>query len=109
MYRLESDANAATSVVLGVLDTSSAESLMSTARWVVQQGEKGPAGAGHRASLSCLYSWLCEDQGQWQGTPVLGDWVMSFIKALEVKHPTSVIRIFQMAAIQTSFISFAIS
>ncbi|XP_026727872.1 ubiquitin carboxyl-terminal hydrolase 35-like [Trichoplusia ni] len=75
----QSDACPATSVVLIVLDCSDTEGTLSAARWLVQQGDNGPAGAGLRASLSCLYCWLYE----WHGTPALGDWVMAFIKALE--------------------------
>lgn len=67
-------------MVLIVLDSSDAEGNLSAARWLVQQGDNGPAGAGLRASLSCLYNWLYE----WHGTPALGDWVLAFIKALEV-------------------------
>lgn len=80
MYGVESDACPATSVVLIVLDCSDTEGTLSAARWLVQQGDNGPAGAGLRASLSCLYCWLYD----WHGTPALGDWVMAFIKALEV-------------------------
>ncbi|PZC79742.1 hypothetical protein B5X24_HaOG215833 [Helicoverpa armigera] len=76
---LESDACPATSVVLIVLDSSDTEGNLSAARWLVQQGDNGPAGAGLRASLSCLYCWLHE----WHLTPALGDWVFAFIKALE--------------------------
>lgn len=75
----QSDACPATSVVLIVLDCSDTEGNLSAARWLVQQGDNGPAGAGLRASLSCLYCWLYE----WHGTPALGDWVLAFIKALE--------------------------
>lgn len=78
----ESDACPAASVVLIVLDCSDAEGNLSAARWLVQQGDNGPAGAGLRASLSCLYCWLHE----WHGTPALGDWVLAFIKALEVRE-----------------------
>ncbi|XP_075990534.1 deubiquitinating apoptotic inhibitor isoform X2 [Anticarsia gemmatalis] len=75
----QSDACPATSVVLVVLDSSDTEATLGAARWLVQQGDNGPAGAGLRASLSCLYIWLYE----WHGTPALGDWVIAFIKALE--------------------------
>ncbi|KAM3968750.1 deubiquitinating apoptotic inhibitor [Aphomia sociella] len=75
----QSDACPATSVVLIVLDGSDSEATLSAARWLVQQGENGPAGAGLRASLSCLYRWMYE----WHGTPALGDWVLAYIKALE--------------------------
>ncbi|XP_049705819.1 ubiquitin carboxyl-terminal hydrolase 35 isoform X2 [Helicoverpa armigera] len=75
----QSDACPATSVVLIVLDSSDTEGNLSAARWLVQQGDNGPAGAGLRASLSCLYCWLHE----WHLTPALGDWVFAFIKALE--------------------------
>lgn len=80
LYCAESDACPATSVVLVVLDISDTEGTLSAARWLVQQGDNGPAGAGLRASLSCLYIWLYE----WHGTPALGDWVIAYIKALEV-------------------------
>lgn len=80
----ESDACPATSVVLIVLDGSDPEATLAAARWLVQQGENGPAGAGLRASLSCLYRWMYE----WHGTPALGDWVTAFIKALEVCSQT---------------------
>ncbi|XP_059045904.1 ubiquitin carboxyl-terminal hydrolase 35 [Achroia grisella] len=75
----QSDACPATSVVLIVLDESDNEATLSAARWLVQQGENGPAGAGLRASLSCLYRWMYE----WHGTPALGDWILAFVKALE--------------------------
>lgn len=75
---VESNACAATSVVLVVLNSES-EVAQSTARWLVQQGE-GPGSAGLRASLSCLYSWLCTCTI----THGLGDWIMALIKALEV-------------------------
>lgn len=75
----QSDACPATSVVLIVLDGSNSEATLSAARWLVQQGQNGPAGAGLRASLSCLYRWMYE----WHGTPALGDWVLAYIKALE--------------------------
>lgn len=75
----QSDASPAASVVLIVLDSSDAEATLGAARWLVQQEDNGPAGAGLRASLSCLYIWLSE----WHGTPSLGDWVIAFIKALE--------------------------
>ncbi|CAK1588225.1 unnamed protein product [Parnassius mnemosyne] len=75
----ESNACPATSVVLIVLDGSESEATLSAARWLVQQGENGPGGAGLRASLSCLYRWIYE----WHGTPALGDWLIAYIKALE--------------------------
>ncbi|XP_013189447.1 ubiquitin carboxyl-terminal hydrolase 35 [Amyelois transitella] len=75
----QSDASPATSIVLVVLDWSDQDATLSAARWLVQQEENGPAGAGLRASLSCLYRWLYE----WHATPTLGDWVMAYIKALE--------------------------
>lgn len=68
-----------TSVVLVVLDGLDDAATMSNARWLVQQGESGPDGAGLRAALSVLYCWM----HSWQGTPLLGDWVMAYIKALE--------------------------
>ncbi|XP_038216349.1 ubiquitin carboxyl-terminal hydrolase 35 [Zerene cesonia] len=74
----QSDACPATSVVLIVIDESEAEAGLSSARWLVQQ-ESGPAGAGLRSALSCLYRWLAE----WHGTPTLGSWIICFIKALE--------------------------
>ncbi|CAH0401940.1 unnamed protein product [Chilo suppressalis] len=75
----QSDACPATSVVLIVLDNSDQEATLAAARWLVQQGDNGPAGAGLRASLSCLYRWMYE----WNGTPALGEWVLAYIKALE--------------------------
>ncbi|KAJ2954428.1 hypothetical protein O0L34_g2697 [Tuta absoluta] len=75
----QSDACPATSVILIVLDETDNEARLASARWLVQQGENGPAGAGLRASLSCLYRWMYE----WHGTPSLGDWVIAYIKALE--------------------------
>lgn len=72
-------------MVLIVLDSSDHEATLSAARWLVQQGDNGPAGAGLRASLSCLYRWMYE----WHGTPALGDWVLAYIKALEVRSVIS--------------------
>ncbi|XP_053623793.1 ubiquitin carboxyl-terminal hydrolase 35 [Plodia interpunctella] len=74
----QSDASPLTSIVLVVLDSTDQEATLNVARWLVQR-ENGPAGAGLRASLSCLYRWLYE----WHGTPTLGEWVMAYIKALE--------------------------
>ncbi|XP_045458418.1 ubiquitin carboxyl-terminal hydrolase 35-like [Melitaea cinxia] len=75
----QSDACPATAAVLIVIDESDEENALSAARWLVQQRENGPAGAGHRAALSCLYRWLYE----WHGTPALGNWLVAYIKALE--------------------------
>ncbi|XP_073952579.1 deubiquitinating apoptotic inhibitor [Choristoneura fumiferana] len=75
----QSDACPATSIVLIVLEGNNDEETLSAARWLVQQADNGPAGAGLRASLSCLYRWIYE----WHYTPSLGDWVMAYIKALE--------------------------
>lgn len=75
----QSDARPAVSVVLIVLDGTDMEGILAAARWLVQQEENGPAGAGLRASLTCFYTWLYE----WHGTPTLGNWVIAFIKALE--------------------------
>ena len=65
-----------------VIDETDEESALSAARWLVQQRENGPAGAGSRAALSCLYRWLPE----WHGTSALGNWIIAYIKALEVNH-----------------------
>lgn len=78
----ETEAGPATSVVLVALAGCGEEAMLSAARWWVQQNENGPASAGLKAALSCLYSWMCV----WHHTLTLGDWVMSFIKALEVKY-----------------------
>ncbi|KAJ0183776.1 hypothetical protein K1T71_000199 [Dendrolimus kikuchii] len=75
----QTEAGPATSVVLVALAGSGEEAMLSAARWWVQQNENGPASAGLKAALSCLYRWMCE----WRHTLTLGDWVMSFIKALE--------------------------
>ncbi|XP_050360572.1 ubiquitin carboxyl-terminal hydrolase 35 [Nymphalis io] len=75
----QSDACPATAAVLIVIDESDEESALSAARWLVQQRENGPAGAGLRAALSCLFRWLYE----WHGTPALGNWLIAYIKALE--------------------------
>ncbi|XP_063837984.1 ubiquitin carboxyl-terminal hydrolase 38 [Ostrinia nubilalis] len=75
----QSDACPSMSVVLVVLDSSDSDATLAAARWLVQQVDNGPAVAGLRASLSCLYRWMYE----WHGTPALGDWVHAYIKALE--------------------------
>ncbi|OWR50453.1 Ubiquitin specific protease [Danaus plexippus plexippus] len=75
----QSDACPATAAVLVVIDESDDEGALSAARWLVQQRENGPAGAGLRAALSCLFRWLLH----WHGTPALGNWIVAYIKALE--------------------------
>lgn len=76
----QSEIPATTSVGLTVLDGMNNEAMLSKARWLVQQGENGPSGSGLRAALSHLFRWLHE----WHCTPVLGDWVLAYVKALEV-------------------------
>ncbi|XP_048488736.1 ubiquitin carboxyl-terminal hydrolase 35 isoform X2 [Plutella xylostella] len=79
----QSDACPAMSVVLIVFDGAESEDMMKAARWLMERDENGPAaGAGLRACLSCFYRWTY----QWDGTPALGDWIMTFIKVLEEKE-----------------------
>ncbi|XP_034839587.1 ubiquitin carboxyl-terminal hydrolase 35 [Maniola hyperantus] len=75
----QSEACPATAAILIVLDESDEEAALSSARWLVQRTENGPAGPGLRAALSCLYRWLHD----WHSTPALGFWIVSYIKALE--------------------------
>ncbi|XP_072931097.1 ubiquitin carboxyl-terminal hydrolase 35 isoform X2 [Epargyreus clarus] len=75
----QSDACPAMSTVLVVIDSNDTDASMNAARWLVQQRDNGPGGAGLRSSLSCLYRWMYE----WHGTPTLGNWILSYVKALQ--------------------------
>ncbi|XP_049884953.1 ubiquitin carboxyl-terminal hydrolase 35 [Pectinophora gossypiella] len=99
----QSDACPATSIVLTVLEGWDSEATLSAARWLVQQSENGPAGAGHRASLSCLYRWLYE----WNGTALLGDWVMAYIKALEENEGYDILIEVSVDNLSNLFVSLA--
>lgn len=86
VYISESAASPPTAAVLIVFDDLDQETVLSAARWLVENKEKEPGGAGLRSALSCIYSWLFA----WNGTPALGRWILAYIKALEVIFFTQV-------------------